>query len=136
MAYSVLIVDDSRPMRSAIIRTLKRSGYARFEIFEAENGVEALKLLESAWIDLIMTDYNMPEMNGLEFIHAVKANPNTKEIPLVLISAEENESRSREFKKAGAAAHITKQITAPAIRKLLVSILGKAGSEDRSGKGF
>lgn len=130
MSYSILIVDDSLPMRSVIKRTLKAAGYGSSEILEAPNGKEALKLMEDAWIDLIMTDYNMPEMNGLEYIKTVKAGEMSKDIPVVVISTEGNHDKIKEFMDAGAAGYITKPFTAEAVRDLIVTILGEMDYEE------
>lgn len=130
MSYSILIVDDSLPMRSVIKRTLKAAGYGGSEILEAPNGKEALKLMEGAWIDLIMTDYNMPEINGLEYIKTVKAGEMSKDIPVVVISTEGNDEKIKEFMDAGAAGYITKPFTAEAIRDLVVNILGEMDYEE------
>lgn len=130
MSYSILIVDDSLPMRSVIKRTLKAAGYGSSEMLEAPNGKEALKLMEDAWIDLIMTDYNMPEMNGLEYIKTVKAGEISKDIPVVVISTEGNDDKIKEFMDAGAAGYITKPFTAEAVRDLIVNILGEMDYEE------
>jgi two-component system chemotaxis response regulator CheY len=99
-------------------------------LLEAQNGKEALKLLEGAWIDLIVTDYNMPEMNGLELVKAVKAGELSKDIPVVVISTEGNDAKIKEFMDAGAAGYVTKPFTAEAIRDLIVNILGEMEYEE------
>ena len=130
MSYSILIVDDSLPMRSVIKRTLKAAGYGNSELLEAANGEEALALMKKSWIDIVLTDYNMPVMNGLEFIKALKADDLSKEIPVVVISTEGNESKIKEFMDCGAAGYISKPFTAEAIRDLIVTILGEVDYED------
>jgi len=130
MSYSILIVDDSLPMRSVIKRTLKAAGYGSSEILEAANGQEALELMKNSWVDIVMTDFNMPVMNGLEFIKTIKSNDLSKEIPVVVISTEGNESKIKEFMESGAAGYITKPFTAEAIRDLIINILGEADYEE------
>jgi two-component system chemotaxis response regulator CheY len=130
MSYSILIVDDSLPMRSVIKRTLKAAGYGNAGLLEAANGQEALGLLKNAWIDIIITDYNMPVMNGLELIKAIKKDEAAKDIPVVVISTEGHESKIKEFMDCGAAGYITKPFTAEAIRDLIVNILGEADYEE------
>lgn len=125
MPYSILIVDDSLPMRSVIKRTLKAAGYGSSDILEAENGKEALDIMKGAWIDLVMTDYNMPVMNGLEFIRAVKEDEMSQDIPVVVISTEGNDIKIKEFMDYGAAGYITKPFTAESVRDLIVNILGE-----------
>jgi len=130
MSYSILIVDDSLPMRSVIKRTLKAAGYGNSELLEAANGEEALALMKKSWIDIVLTDYNMPVMNGLEFIKALKADDLSKDIPVVVISTEGNKSKIKEFMDCGAAGYITKPFTAEAIRDLIVTILGEVDYEE------
>jgi len=130
MSYSILIVDDSLPMRSVIKRTLKAAGYGNTDILEAANGQEAVDLLKNSWVDIIMTDYNMPVMNGLELIKIIKNDEVSKDIPVVIISTEGNESKIKEFMDCGAAGYITKPFTAEAIRDLIVNILGEVDYEE------
>jgi len=130
MSYSILIVDDSLPMRSVIKRTLKTAGYGSSEFLEAANGQEALDLMKNSWIDLVITDHNMPVMNGLDFIKNMKKDQVAKDIPVVVISTEGNDSKIMEFMDSGAAGYITKPFTAETIRDLIVNILGEVNYED------
>ena len=130
MSYSILIVDDSLPMRSVIKRTLKAAGYGSADLLEAANGKEAIDLLKNSWVDIVMTDYNMPVMNGLELIKTIKKDEVSKDIPVVVISTEGNESKIKEFMDCGAAGYITKPFTAEAIRDLIVNILGEVDYEE------
>lgn len=130
MSYSILIVDDSMPMRTVLKRSLAAAGYGGARILEAANGKEALTVLEGEWVDLIMTDYNMPEMNGLSFLKRVKAEDLFKEIPVVVISTEGNDAKIKEFMDTGAAGYITKPFTPEALRDLIVSIIGEADYEE------
>ncbi len=123
MAYSVLIVDDSKPMRSAVKRTIARSGVRNLNIFEAQNGKEALGVIENTRIDLIMTDYNMPVMDGLEFTKKLKERPKSKDIPIILMTGEMNEAKLEKIKTAGVAAHITKNIIPEKFKDLLSSLM-------------
>ncbi len=101
MSRSCLVVDDSKPMRTAIKRTLLRTGVNDLKIIEAKDGKEALYLLQNTTIDLIITDYNMPQMDGLEFITILKGKPAYKEIPVLLMTGEINETRLDRFKHMG-----------------------------------
>lgn len=123
MCRSCLVVDDSKPMRSAIKRTILRAGFKNLIIFEAQNGKDALCLLKSTPIDLILTDYNMPEMDGLEFITVLKGNTAYKHIPVLLMTGEINEVRLEKFKDMGVAVHIEKDITPEAIKPILSGAL-------------
>jgi len=130
MPYSILIVDDSLPMRSVIKRTIKAAGYGQSELLEAANGQEALALLKSNWVDIVMTDYNMPVMNGLDFIKIIKKDDISKDIPVVVISTEGNKSKIKEFMDNGASGYITKPFTAEVIRALIINILGEVDYEE------
>ncbi len=130
MSYSILIVDDSLPMRSVIKRTLTAAGYGSADLLEAADGKEAIDLLKNSWVDIIITDYNMPVMNGLELIQTIKKNEISKDIPVVVVSTEGNESKIQEFMDIGAAGYITKPFTAEAIRDLIIKILGEVDYEE------
>ena len=130
MSYSILIVDDSMPMRTVLKRSLAAAGYCSTRILEASNGKEALTVLKGEWVDLIMTDYNMPEMNGLSFLKTVKTEALFKEIPVIVISTEGNDLKIKEFMDTGAAGYITKPFTPEALRDLIVSIIGEADYEE------
>ncbi|MCG8550539.1 MAG: response regulator [Desulfobacterales bacterium] len=127
MHHSCLVVDDSKPMRTAIRRTILRTGVNDLKIIEAKDGKEALCLIESTPIDLIITDYNMPQMDGLEFITILKGKTGYKDIPVLLMTGEINETRLDKFKHIGIAAHIPKDITPEALKPILSSALNKSG---------
>ena len=93
MALNVLIVDDSTAMRSIIQKTLQLSGLDIDNIYQAKNGVEALKMLDENWIDLALVDINMPVMDGETLINKVRENPDLAELPIVVISTESSEAR-------------------------------------------
>ncbi|MBU1342905.1 MAG: response regulator [Proteobacteria bacterium] len=130
MSYSILIVDDSLPMRSVIKRTVKASGYGGSRFFEAANGKQAIELMAKEWIDIIITDYNMPVMNGLEFIKIIKKNDLFKDIPVIVISTDGNKTRIKEFMDNGAAGYITKPFTPEIIRDLITRILGEPSYDE------
>ncbi len=130
MSYSILIVDDSLPMRSVIKRTLKTAGYGSAQFHEAGNGKEALAIMKNGWIDIVITDYNMPVMNGMELIKAIKGDELLKDIPIVVISTESNDAKIKEFTDLGAAGYITKPFTPETIRDLLINILGEVDFDD------
>lgn len=130
MSYSIMIVDDSMPMRSVIKRTLDAAGFGNSDILEAENGEQALDLMRHSWVDMVLTDYNMPVMNGLEFIKAAKKEDLLKDIPFIIVSTEGNETRIREFEACGASGYVTKPFTPEAIRDLMIEILGGVDDEE------
>ncbi len=134
MAFNVLIVDDSLPMRSVIKKTIKASGFNVGELFDAANGKEALGILKDEWLDLVVTDYNMPQMNGLELLSAMKKDALLKTIPVVVITTEGSQKRVNEFIEKGAAGYIKKPFTPEEIRTALNGIMGETenGDEERN----
>lgn len=130
MIYSILIVDDSLPMRSVIKKTLGAAGYGGSEILEAQNGQEALDMMRHNWVDVVLTDYNMPVMNGLDFILKAKKEDLLRDIPFIVVSTEGNKDRIAQFMESGAAGYITKPFTAESIRDVMVTILGEGEDED------
>jgi two-component system chemotaxis response regulator CheY len=125
MAYNILIVDDSFPMRAVIKKVIKASGFNIGELFEAGNGKQALQILNEQWLDLVLTDYNMPDMNGLELLKAMKSQETLTDIPVVIITTEGSDQRVEEFLSQGAVAYIKKPFTPEQIKSHLNRILGE-----------
>jgi len=139
MAYKMLVVDDSLPMRMIIIRTIKASGFQETEFLQAGNGAEALKLLGKEWLDLVITDYNMPDMNGMELIQEMKKDDILKAIPVLVVTTEGSKQKVDEFIEKGASGYVKKPFTPEAIRLEINKILGEPeheGSLDSSGDDF
>ncbi len=133
MSYKILIVDDSLPMRSVIKKTIKASGFNTSEFHEAENGEAALKVLDNSWLDIVVTDYNMPVMNGIELIQEMKKNEMFKEIPVLVITTEGNQQKIDAFIKSGATGYIKKPFTPEEIKIKLTEILGEHDYEQANG---
>jgi two-component system chemotaxis response regulator CheY len=129
MAFKMLVVDDSLPMRSIIIRTIKASGFSETEFIEAGNGKEALAVLESEWVDLVVTDYNMPDMNGMELIQKMKTDEILVAIPVLVVTTEGSQQKVDEFIEKGAAGYVKKPFTPETIRTQLTKILGEIEDE-------
>ena len=125
MAYNILIVDDSQTMRKVIIKALTLSGFELGDCLEAGNGSEALTLLNAHWIYLILTDLNMPVMNGLDLVKNLKATQNLQEIPVVLITTEGSETRLKELFDLGVKDYIQKPFHPETLRDVLTRILEK-----------
>jgi two-component system chemotaxis response regulator CheY len=125
MAYNILIVDDSFPMRAVIKKVIKASGFNIGELFEAGNGKQALQILNEQWLDLVLTDYNMPDMNGLELLKAMKRQDTLTDIPVVIVTTEGSDQRVEEFLNQGAVAYIKKPFTPEQIKSHLNRILGE-----------
>lgn len=105
MAKTALTVDDSKTIREMVSFTLKGAGY---EVAEAEDGVKALEVMKSKKIDVVITDLNMPNMNGLELIKAIRANPSYASVPILMLTTEGDANKKVEGKNAGATGWIVK----------------------------
>jgi len=125
MAYRVLIVDDSPAMRRCVRRVLQTSGFDLAECFEAGNGGDALAMLQAQWVDVILTDINMPGMDGEEFLRRVKANELLQSIPVFVISTDATKRRVGEMLALGARGYITKPFLAEQLRAELERSLGE-----------
>jgi len=119
---SVLIVEDSATTR-AMIRAVIEDMEEDFTALEASTGFEALKLLPQGSFDLIITDINMPDVNGLELIHFVKTNPNYQHIPMVIVTTERSSEDRERGLALGASAYITKPFTSEQLQEVIAKIL-------------
>ncbi len=126
MAYKILIVDDSLPMRSVLKKTIQASGFGEAEFFDAANGKEALEILGKEWLDIVLTDYNMPEMNGIELLQAIIKSDDIESVPVLMITTEGSKLKIQKFLDLGAAGYIKKPFTPEEIKKILTQILGEA----------
>lgn len=124
MSLNVMIVDDSATVRSIVKKAMRLAELPLNTVIEAANGVEALHELREQWIDLVLTDINMPEMNGLELIEAMKGDPLLASIPIVVISTEGSATRIEETKAAGVNAYLRKPFHPEQIKELVEDILG------------
>jgi len=131
MAYNVLVVDDSLPMRGIIKKIIKASGFNVQQFFEASDGNEALKILNQEQLDLVLTDYNMPEMDGLELLCEMQKNETFKSIPVVMITTEGSKPRLAEFLEKGAADYLKKPFAPEEIRQKLNHIMGEPEDGER-----
>lgn len=116
----ILVVDDSATSRMIIIRCFKIAGFTESSFFEAENGLDALTFFENKnSVDLIVTDINMPKMDGHNLIKKLKIDEETKMIPIVIISSMEEEASVGELNKMGIKGVIKKPISPVKIRETL-----------------
>ena len=129
MAFNILVVDDSMPMRKVIKKTIMASGFSMSEYSEAGDGMEALKVLREKWIDIVVTDFNMPNMNGLELVSEMKKDDMLQSIPVLVITTEGSQVRVDEFKEKGIAGYIKKPFTPEEIRSKLHEILGEVDND-------
>jgi two-component system chemotaxis response regulator CheY len=105
MSKKILAVDDSKTMRDMVKFTLKDAGY---DVLEAEDGKAALSVLNAHKVDLIITDLNMPNMNGFDLIRHVRGGGNHKFTPILMLTTEGDDSKKHEGKSAGATGWIVK----------------------------
>jgi two-component system chemotaxis response regulator CheY len=112
MAKTILIVDDSASFRQVVALTLKGAGY---DVVEAGDGKDALTKLDGRKIHLIISDVNMPNMDGIAFLKQVKVHPNYKFTPVVMLTTEGQDAKKNEGKEAGAKAWIVKPFMPPQV---------------------
>jgi two-component system chemotaxis response regulator CheY len=102
MDINILVVDDSEIMRMVIERTFNICGYESTSIFEASNGKEGLSILKEHKIDLLLVDINMPIMDGVQMLEKVKGNEDTKDLHILIVSAESNQKRIEKLSRFNA----------------------------------
>src|SRR5262249_10545647 len=124
MAYRVLIVDDSPAMRALVRRVIELSGFDLSVCLEASNGQEALHLLENEWVDTILTDINMPGMDGEEFLRHVSEDELLRSIPVTVVSTDGTEKRISRMMELGARGYVVKPFTPEVLRAELERTLG------------
>ncbi len=120
MFYTVLLVDDCEYTRKSISYVLKKLG---FGIDEAADGYEALSKIESSKIDIIISDNNMPNLSGIELLNIIKSNPLNADIPVIIISSENNKKFEELAIQLGAKTTLTK----PVNTEQLISVMSKMG---------
>jgi len=125
MPINILLVDDSKSMRSVIKKVLQISGFDLGDLYEAGNGQEALEILQDSWVDLILTDVHMPEMGGIDFLKALKADEVLKKVPVVLITTEGREEKVQEAFSLGAIGYLKKPFTPEQIKETLRKVVGE-----------
>jgi two-component system chemotaxis response regulator CheY len=118
-----LIVDDSGVMRKIVERSLRQAGVDLAEVWEAANGLEALALLQGKTPDLILSDINMPTMDGLEFVRQLRGVESARGIPVVMITTEGSESRVVEALSCGARGYIRKPFTPEQIKQHVLPLV-------------
>ncbi|HEY1755124.1 MAG TPA: response regulator [Bryobacteraceae bacterium] len=123
MALDVLIVDDSAAIRKILQRVLAQTDLTIGEIFEAGDGVEALKTMESKKVDLVLADINMPNMDGLQLLTSVRSRPEWKAIPVIMITTEGSQAKVLEAVQLGAQGYVRKPFTAEQIKEKITACL-------------
>jgi two-component system chemotaxis response regulator CheY len=116
----ILVVDDFSTMRRIVRNLLKELGFANVQ--EAEDGVEALNRLRSEPFDFVVSDWNMPNMTGIELLRAMRADDNLKHLPLLMVTAEAKKENIIEAAQAGASGYIVKPFTAATLDEKMKKI--------------
>jgi len=120
----VLIVDDSSVMRKIVERALRQAGLELTEVLEASNGAEALLQVQKGSLDMILSDINMPVMDGLEFLKNLANIESAKGVPVVMITTEGSEARVVEALSAGAKGYLRKPFTPEQVKERVTPLLG------------
>jgi two-component system chemotaxis response regulator CheY len=126
MESDILVVDDSAAIRKILQRVLRQTGMAINAIHEAGDGQEALTVLADHPVHLVLTDINMPKMDGLQLLASLKASAQWRTIPVVMITTEGGETKVAEAVRLGAAGYVRKPFTADQIKEKLAGILEPA----------
>lgn len=120
--FNALVVEDSPPMRKMIVFALSR--IRELSVTEADDGVDALRRIAATKFDIIITDINMPILDGLKLVKRLRADEAYKEVPIIIITTEGAEEDRQRALALGANAYITKPIQAPQVIKLVRETLG------------
>ena len=121
-----LIVDDSSVKRKIVERSLRQAGLDPLVVYEAGNGAEGLDMLKAKPVDLILSDINMPSMDGLEFLRQIKAQNLAPGVPVVMITTESSEEHVKQAILAGARGYIRKPFTAEQVKERVLPLLNAA----------
>jgi two-component system chemotaxis response regulator CheY len=119
-----LIVDDSSVMRKIVERSLRQAGLDLCKVMEAGNGAEALGILDTNPVDLILSDINMPVMDGLEFVRQLQTVEKLRGVPVVMITTEGSESNVVQALSLGAKGYIRKPFTPDQVKEHVLPVLG------------
>ena len=124
MAKRIMTVDDSASVRQMVGFTLRHAGY---EVVEAADGAEALIKLDSEPVDLVLADLNMPKVDGIELIRKVRAEPQLRFTPIVMLTTESQERRKQDGKAAGATGWIVKPFRPDQLVSGVKRVIGSPG---------
>ena len=123
MAYNILLVDDSETVRAVLMKTLNLAQIQLGEIFMAGNGKEALEVLSENWVDLVITDLNMPVMTGFELVDAMQADKLLQTVPVVVVTTEGSATRSDDLKQKGVKGYVRKPFTPEQIKEMITKVM-------------
>ena len=118
----ILVADDSKAMRMIVVRTLRQAGFAGHDVLEAEDGRQALTMIHAEDPDLVLSDWNMPGMNGIEVLRALRGAGST--VPFCFITSEGSDEMRTIAQQAGAVGLIAKPFTAEIFESVLAPVIG------------
>jgi two-component system, chemotaxis family, chemotaxis protein CheY len=124
MAYSIMIVDDSETIRAVLVRSLTMTKLPIDTVVQAKHGRDALEKLKNTYVDIVFTDINMPEMDGIALFEAMNSHPEYKDIPVVVVSTEGSATRIAELRQKGIKGYLRKPFTPEKLREVIVETLG------------
>lgn len=122
---NALVVDDCSTMRTIVVNLLHQAGFGR--VVEAEDGIQALRQLTQRKFDIVVSDWNMPNMNGLELLKAVRLSVDHKHMPFLLATAESNRANVIDATQAGADGYIIKPFNAATLTLKIEGIFTRKG---------
>jgi two-component system chemotaxis response regulator CheY len=129
---SILIVDDFSTMRRIVRNLLREIGFTTFD--EAEDGVQALQKLQSQNFDFVVSDWNMPNMQGIDLLRAIRADARLRRIPVLMVTAEAKRENILEAAQAGVNGYIVKPFTADTLREKLDAIFKRLQAAQGAGQ--
>lgn len=121
-----LIVDDSSVMRKIVERALRQAGLETLVVHEAGSGAEGIEVLKKEKVDIILSDINMPVMDGLEFLRQLKSQGLAAGVPVIMITTESSEEHVKQAIQAGAVGYIRKPFTAEQVKERVLPLLTTA----------
>jgi len=127
-SMKVLVVDDFATMRKIIRNVLKQIGFE--DIAEAEDGAAALQILKRENVGLVVTDWNMPNMSGLDLLRNMRQNPRCAAVPVLMVTAEGLKENVLEAVKAGVSNYVVKPFTAEVLQEKIEAIFKKLAAQD------
>ena len=125
MALDVLVIDDSAAIRKILVRVLAQTDLELGQILEAGDGAEALQSLEARPAGLVLCDINMPNMDGIEFLTAVRAKPEWSSVPVIMVTIDGSQSRVEEALRLGAQGYVRKPFTADQIKEKIATCMAR-----------
>jgi two-component system chemotaxis response regulator CheY len=137
MKMRAMVVDDSRVMRNMVMQALRKTRLAEFEFVEAEDGADALKKFNPSGLDIVFADWNMPNMNGIDFVRHVRAMANTDHIPIVMVTSEKAMGKvETALDEAGANEYICKPFTVEQLERKLSGLFAEIAQNQQKSSGF